>query len=122
MNAKQLETYKNRLLEMRRRLTHEVDHIIDAVHESTNEGSNLSNVPVHLADRASEGVDADLDVLQTEQGMLAQIEEALVRIENGVYGKCTNCGKEMKTARLDALPYTPHCVECASKLGPTPAS
>lgn len=115
MNDSQRNKFRNILLEMRARLTGEVGRIIEAVHETTGAGSNLSDVPTHLADSVSEGVDADLDVLENEQGILEKIEEALLRVEQKTFGACTECGTQIAAARLDAIPYTPHCVACASK-------
>jgi DnaK suppressor protein len=43
---------------------------------------------------------------------LEQIEDALERIEAGVYGKCENCGNEISLARLKALPYAKLCILC----------
>ncbi|QQS40894.1 MAG: TraR/DksA family transcriptional regulator [Acidobacteriota bacterium] len=45
---------------------------------------------------------------------LDQIEEALYRIEQGMYGKCVNCGNEISEKRLLAVPHTSLCIECAA--------
>lgn len=45
---------------------------------------------------------------------LEQINEALYRIENGMYGKCVNCGNEISEKRLLAIPHTSLCIECAA--------
>ena len=45
--------------------------------------------------------------------MLAEIDRALARIEDGTYGTCTNCGKEIALARLDAQPWASLCIDCA---------
>ena len=45
---------------------------------------------------------------------LRQIEAALIRIEDGSYGICAKCGTEIEEARLDVLPYTPFCKDCAA--------
>ncbi|MCU0708497.1 MAG: TraR/DksA family transcriptional regulator [Pirellula sp.] len=42
-----------------------------------------------------------------------QIRLALDRIEHGTYGLCTECGRAIAKARLNALPFTSTCVECA---------
>jgi DnaK suppressor protein len=44
---------------------------------------------------------------------IAQIKAALDRIENGSYGTCVSCGEEIAIARLEALPFAQHCIECA---------
>jgi RNA polymerase-binding transcription factor DksA len=42
-----------------------------------------------------------------------QIRLALDRIEHGTYGVCADCGRAIAKARLNALPFTSTCVECA---------
>ena len=43
------------------------------------------------------------------------IDAALLRIAEGTYGQCVECGKAIPYARLKALPATPYCVTCASE-------
>lgn len=45
---------------------------------------------------------------------LRAIEQALRRLEDGRYGDCTECGEPISVPRLEALPYTGLCIECAS--------
>lgn len=54
-----------------------------------------------------------LDVEIAEE--LRQIERALARIEAGDYAQCTSCGNDIPAARLQALPTTGLCVECATE-------
>ena len=44
---------------------------------------------------------------------LSLIDQALQRITDGNYGDCTKCGKQIDSARLEAIPYAAHCIECA---------
>ena len=44
---------------------------------------------------------------------LTDIEAAERRVEDGLYGTCVICGLEIAAERLDALPATPSCVNCA---------
>ena len=43
------------------------------------------------------------------------IAAAMARIEAGTYGTCVTCGKAIREERLDVLPHTPFCAECARK-------
>ena len=45
---------------------------------------------------------------------LQQIDKALDRINQGTYGRCVKCGKEIPQERLEVLPYALMCVNCAS--------
>ena len=122
MEASDLERHKRDLLALRARLTGEVGRMIDAVHENVQASGNLSHLPIHLADQAMEGVDTEVDLLHNEQEILEAVEQALERIENGAYGRCVECGTEIAEARLDAIPYTPYCINCASRLQSPPAT
>ena len=44
---------------------------------------------------------------------ITQIRAALGRIADGSYGTCVRCGESIAEARLDLLPWTPHCRNCA---------
>ncbi len=60
--------------------------------------------------------DEVIDALGNEaRRELEQIKQALVRIENGDYSYCSDCGEEIQKARLELLPYTSLCVQCAEK-------
>lgn len=58
--------------------------------------------------------DAVLSGIQQEAKVeLAQVEQALVRLKRGEYGLCEQCGEAISSARLEALPYTNECIQCA---------
>jgi DnaK suppressor protein len=50
-----------------------------------------------------------------EWQMLIQVRDALRRIEEGTYGKCLDCGREIEPTRLEAIPWTPYCLEDQEK-------
>lgn len=58
--------------------------------------------------------DAVLESLgRSGQDEMRRIRAALARIEAGTYGICARCGSEIAAARLDAMPWTPFCRQCA---------
>src|SRR4051812_13772617 len=120
MNKVQLETYRQKLLTLGKRLQGNVESIQnEAFRKTGGEASgSLSNAPLHLADLGSDSFEQEmsLGVLENEEQMLEQIAEALTRIEQGTFGRCQECGQEIGTERLQALPYTPHCIDCARKV------
>ena len=64
---------------------------------------------------------ADDEVLETLTGTdtaeLRAIAAALGRIEAGTFGRCVRCGETIESERLDLLPHTPFCAECARAQG-----
>lgn len=49
----------------------------------------------------------------TDMRAIVAVADALERLAHGHYGKCTTCGEPIGTARLDALPETAICIDCA---------
>jgi RNA polymerase-binding transcription factor len=68
----------------------------------------------HLAETATATLDREIDyTLEENSGeVLAAIDAALKRIDDGTYGTCTSCGKEIPEARLEASPWASLCIEC----------
>ena len=116
MRTAELTNHREVLTDMRARLTDEVGDMIERVPEQANQPGELSNVPTHLADHDSEGLESAVELIRNESDMLQHVESALARMENGTYGQCERCGEPIAEARLQAIPYTPQCITCASKL------
>ena len=120
LKAEELETYKEVLLNLRARLRGDLDQMTDeALRRNQSDSSgNLSNVPLHMADVGTENYDQEftLSLIENEQGTLEQVHAALTRINGGTFGRCDECGEAIARPRLQALPYTPYCIQCARNL------
>lgn len=114
MKRAQLERYKQALEDLLDRVTDEVNHVVESIHQDIDIAEHESSAPVHLADFAPEAVDADVRVLATERDIRSQIRDALARIADGTFGQCQSCGGEISPKRLNAVPYTPLCIVCAA--------
>ena len=66
------------------------------------------------ADDADAVSDAERNqaIVRNSQALLVQVNEALTRLDAGIYGICVNCGKEIAPRRLEALPYVTLCIDC----------
>jgi RNA polymerase-binding transcription factor DksA len=71
-----------------------------------------------MADLGTDNYEQDftLGLLQNQEQALTEIGEALERVHRGTFGRCEECQGVIPKARLQALPYTRHCVACARKL------
>jgi len=67
-----------------------------------------------LADKAASAYSKELNfsLSDTERNLLMQIEEAFNRIKDDAFGKCSNCGNIIGEKRLQAVPWTPYCIDC----------
>ena len=113
MSPEKLKTYREMLVHLHERVGGEVNYVVESIRDDVNINENISSAPVHLADVATEAVDADVQVLHMERSILDDIDAALQRIDDGTFGKCTECGATIAEERLKALPYAPLCVRCA---------
>jgi DnaK suppressor protein len=57
-----------------------------------------------------------LDLMENEGRILVEINDALPRIEQGTFGRCENCRREIPKERLEAVPYARYCIRCAREL------
>lgn len=73
---------------------------------------------LHLADAGTDNYDRDiaLSMISSEQNACYEVEEALRRIRDGVYGICELTGKPIEPERLYAIPWTRFCLEAESRL------
>ncbi len=82
---------------------------------STGELSSYDN---HIGDIGTDVYMHDMDnsLINHEQYVLNEINEALDKMEDGTYGICTNCHKEIEKDRLEIIPETTLCAECAKEI------
>lgn len=115
----ELQSYRELLERLRDRIHGDVSQMTDETLGNTADNAgNLSKVPTHQADEGTDVFDQefDLSMIENDQETLHQIEEALDRVDAGTYGACLECGKPVAKPRLQALPYTRTCIECARAL------
>jgi RNA polymerase-binding transcription factor DksA len=113
MRKDQLNRQRQALLALLDRVTLEVNHVVDSIHQEIDVAEHESFAPVHLADFTSIAADADVRLLETERHLREQVRAALRRLESGTYGKCLACGEAISAERLEALPYVSLCTPCA---------
>jgi len=110
------ERFRTILEEERRRVVAAISYLHEenpgSIGDETGEDAVFDN---HLADTATVTYDRELDYTLEENSehVLAEIDAALKRIEDGTYGTCTNCGKEISVGRLEAYPWASLCIDCA---------
>src|SRR5262252_8179927 len=112
MDKKKLKQYDAKLQEQRSSLLGMVERTEDYGREANRD---ISQDP---ADQASNSYTKELLFSQStnERNILKLIEEALDRITEGEYGECVNCGEDIQPKRLDAIPWTPHCIKCQEQV------
>lgn len=119
MAKKDLKKYKELLVKEREKIRGGLDHIAsEALKTSQRDAAgDLSGYSFHMADMASDNYEMEFSLgrASEEQDLLYAIDEALKRIEDGIYGTCPQCGKQISKKRLNAIPHTELCIICQSK-------
>ena len=93
-----------------------------AVHpDGSGSEINSSASDQHIADHASDTFDRELDESLEENAgyIVREIDDALRMLDEGTYGTCARCGKEIPEERLAAIPYATLCVEDKRRLEQT---
>ena len=112
MDKKKLEQFKKRLETRQQELRRNVSRT-EQDGRSTDEDAAQD-----IADRAASSYNKEFLFHQSnnERQLLQMVEGALDRIREGNFGECISCGKEINPKRLEAVPWTRHCIECQEKL------
>jgi DnaK suppressor protein len=101
---------------IRKNLVMQRKELLVGAMEALNELNDLPGQTVFpdLGDQATAEIDRNfmLRLKGREQKLLKKIEEALERIDHGVFGICDKCGQEINIRRLEARPVTTMCIEC----------
>ena len=95
----------------RAELLAELELTADGPHEPT--ATTGSGETEHISSGIEQGVQAALDARTAIR--LAEIEDALRRLDAGTYGLCEHCGSEITAARLEAIPHVRFCLPCQKR-------
>lgn len=112
MEKKKLESFKKRLEDRQRELRH-------LMHRTAQDGREADLESAQdVADRAANSYTKEFLFSQShnERQLLSMVDTALDRIRDGSFGECISCGNEINPKRLEAVPWTRHCIECQEKL------
>jgi DnaK suppressor protein len=112
MEKKKIEYFKKRLETRLQDLSH-------AVSRTQRDGRTADEDSAQdIADRAASSYTKEFLFSQSnnDRQLLQMVESALSRIREGSFGECISCGKEINPKRLEAVPWTRHCIECQEKL------
>lgn len=107
MDKGKLEFFRNELLNKKEEILSEAGKTMSEMTDHT------TNVP-DPNDRATieSGRSFELRIRDRERKLLAKIDEALARIDDGSYGNCEECEERIGSKRLEARPVTTLCIDC----------
>ena len=108
MDKKKLEYFRKRLETRQKELRHMVTRNQQDGRSADDEATQ------DIADRAASSYNKEFLFSQSnnDRQLLQMVDGALARLREGSFGECVSCGKEIDAKRLEAVPWTRHCIEC----------
>ena len=113
------EIYKKLLIKTKEQIAGDIRNLSDDNAGSVNDrGGDISGHALHMADVATDMYDREfaMGLAANDRELLSNVNDAMMRIEDGTYGICLECKKSIAATRLKALPYTETCLKCQEKL------
>jgi len=114
-----LKVFKESLIKIKTKLLAQILNVEkENLRTSQKDASgDLSSYTIHMADVATDSYDREfsLSMASVEQKAVYEIDEALKRIDEGDYGLCLTCGKQIAKNRLKAVPFAKYCIACQSE-------
>jgi DnaK suppressor protein len=110
MEEKNLEFFKNLLIQWMEELLDHADQTVEGLLDSQE---NLAD-PLDRATVESDRI-RTLRIRGRESKLIKKIRQSLEDIENGEYGICQDCGEDISIERLKARPVTSFCIRCKTK-------
>lgn len=113
----ELDHFKNIIIEKRKEILEDLETLRDTLMDSTTGEYSTENPSYSL--HMEQGTDAmerekTFMFASREGKFLNYLDDALTRIDKGVYGKCNVCGKLIEKERLEAVPHAQMCFKCKS--------
>ena len=115
MTSIDTERFRDALLDERRRVEHALATLRDEHRGSLDdEVEEIGASDNHLAETATATLGREIDYTLGENSgqVLAAIDAALKRIDEGTYGTCVGCGGQIRYERLEATPWVSLCIDC----------
>lgn len=110
LTKESIEKYKSQLLQLKAKILHKLAETDEEVKEMVAS----KGYSQHQADEGSDDFDQAiaLQLSDEDRSILRKIDRALEKIEEGTFGICEVCGKEISEKRLDAIPYAVTTLRC----------
>jgi RNA polymerase-binding transcription factor DksA len=119
MEQAERDRFEARLVSEREDILSSLDNVDEAAAISTDEDGDLTRYPRHIADQGTDtiGSETAMSLMSQASDRLALVDAALERLyrEPESFGRCTNCGGEIPTERLELVPWAQHCLNCQSE-------
>jgi DnaK suppressor protein len=115
-----LEHFRKIIMEKKKEILEELETLRDTMMDSTTgEYANENSMYSTHMEQGTDAMEREKTFLfaSREGKFLNHLEDALLRIDKGEYGRCTICGKLIEKERLEAVPHAQQCLQCKLRSG-----
>lgn len=111
VSSADLENFRQMLITKRQEMVDLYAHDIKVGQEATDDNAD------DFADRANNSYSREMNfaLSDTERQILIHIDDAMIRLDKGTYGRCDYCEKAIGLPRLEAVPWARYCVHCQER-------
>jgi len=119
-SKQELQNFKTIILDKKKEILEELETLRDSMMDATTGeyASENSTYSTHM-EQGTDAMEREKTFLfaSREGKFLNYLEDALLRIEKGDYGRCQTCGKLIEKERLEAVPHAQQCLQCKLRSG-----
>ena len=108
------DRFRRLLLDERDRVQATIENFHESNSRSFEEETEEETYDNHLADSATATLNREIDysLEENSEHVLGAVNDALGRIDNGTFGTCVRCGRQIAEERLEAIPHATRCIDC----------
>ena len=111
MKKRDVNRFKKRLLEQRLELLQSAEKTLSGeIHLDPDDFPDEIDTAASEMNLAFQG-----RLRERERGLLSKIDQALKKMDEGVYGECESCGEQISVKRIEARPVAELCIDCKSE-------
>jgi RNA polymerase-binding protein DksA len=117
MKKEKLKFFQKLLINKQNETLKSIDYLLENLQNTQSEQNESHKQSNQLEDINTDSYDQSniIVLLNREKKYLLQIQDSLKEIDEGKYGICKMCGKEIMDKRLEAVPTTSMCIHCKQK-------
>ncbi|MFA6216318.1 MAG: TraR/DksA family transcriptional regulator [Candidatus Omnitrophota bacterium] len=118
-NKKELTDFRKFILKKKDEILDSINHISEETLKKSQKDASgdISGYSYHMADVATDTYDREfsLGLASNDRELLYELDDAMKRIDDGIFGVCEDCKVVISKTRLKVIPYTRFCIKCQEK-------
>jgi len=119
VDSKKRDDLRQNLIKFHQKIEEEINKKKKEHRDQTERRRSLDNETRSSGIESSDfGIceDVEFSLIEKKTELLKKINEAILRLDSGIYGECSQCQEQISEKRLKALPFAIRCKDCEEKI------